>query len=181
MIFRIVDANKQLDLYNVLSNSGEQMNVSSLQIVRVMAKGYKFDNAYLTKRGFALETDRGTRYFQISMDHETQILVNNALQKIKETKVNKQETQKKISGNRTSKIPVHKNTKIVYRGDTYLSDMSLCRKFNADVERFRILRSKGYSVDESLGLKPLRSAEELISNKQIQRTLDSMARVRGEF
>lgn len=72
MIFRIVNFNREYDIYGVISNEGEQRNVTSFQIIKVMLQGYKFDNAYLTKKGFALQTDSGTRYFQVNMDKQTQ-------------------------------------------------------------------------------------------------------------
>lgn len=73
MIFRIVDFNKELDLYSVISNEGEQKNVTSFQIVKVMLQGYKFDNAYVTKRGFAIKTASGIRYIQVTLDKDTQL------------------------------------------------------------------------------------------------------------
>ena len=73
MVFRIVNFNRELDIYSVISNEGEQRNVTSFQIVRVMLQGYKFDNATLTQKGFALKTDNGTRYIQVKLDKQTQM------------------------------------------------------------------------------------------------------------
>lgn len=73
MVFRIVNFNKELDLYSVISNEGEQKNVTSFQIVKVMLQGYKFDNAYVTKRGFAIKTASGIRYIQVALDKQTQL------------------------------------------------------------------------------------------------------------
>lgn len=228
MIFKIVNFNKDLDIYAVISNEGEQKNVTSLQIVRVLLQGYKFDNAYLTQKGFALQTNAGTRYIQVRMDKQTQMQVAQFLNAIKaqeqqriaeqkrleeearrlaeqrrleeerfrkeaealrlkqaeEQKKQQQAQQRAASDNKaTTKIQGNagRGQKIMYRGDLYLSEAHLCKKFNADVENFKALRAKGYSIDESLGLKPLRPEEELMSLKQLNRVLDSMAAQRGEY
>lgn len=223
MIFRIVDFNKELDLYSVISNEGEQKNVTSFQIVKVMLQGYKFDNAYVTKRGFAIKTASGIRYIQVTLDKQTQLQLiqfmneqrrleleaerQKALQqeqlrmqqeqkrqeRLRQEQLRKQQEQAKNqntakteevrNGNRVTKIQGSNNRsqKLLYRGTLYLSEESLCRKFNRDVNLFKTLRSKGYSIDEALGVKPLRPEEELVSPKQIQRMLDSMAMQRGEL
>lgn len=223
MVFRIVNFNKELDLYSVISNEGEQKNVTSFQIVKVMLQGYKFDNAYVTKRGFAIKTASGIRYIQVTLDKQTQLQLiqfmneqrrleleaerQKALQqeqlrmqqeqkrqeRLRQEQLRKQQEQAKNqntakteevrNGNRVTKIQGSNNRsqKLLYRGTLYLSEESLCRKFNRDVILFRTLRSKGYSIDEALGVKPLRPEEELVSPKQIQRMLDSMAMQRGEL
>lgn len=223
MIFRIVNFNKELDLYSVISNEGEQKNVTSFQIVKVMLQGYKFDNAYVTKRGFAINTASGIRYIQVMLDKETQLQLIHFIQEqrsleleaerqkaIHQEQLRKQQEQKRQeqlraeqlrkqqeqakkqstakveevrNGNRVTKIQGSntRSQKILYRGTLYLSEESLCRKFNRDINLFRTLRSKGYSIDEALGVKPLRPEEELVSPKQIQRMLDSMAMQRGEL
>lgn len=218
MIFRIVNFNKELDLYSVISNEGEQKNVTSFQIVKVMLQGYKFDNAYVTKRGFAINTASGIRYIQVMLDKETQLQLIHFIQEqrrleleaerqkaIQQEQLRKQQEQKRQeqlrkqqeqakkqstakteearNGNKVTKIQGSntRSQKILYRGTLYLSEESLCRKFNRDINLFRTLRSKGYSIDEALGVKPLRPEEELVSPKQIQRMLDSMARQRGEL
>lgn len=223
MIFRIVNFNKELDLYSVISNEGEQKNVTSFQIVKVMLQGYKFDNAYVTKRGFAIKTASGIRYIQVTLDKQTQLQLiqfmneqrrleleaerQKALQQeqlrmqqeqkrqeqLRTEQLKKQQEQAKKqstakieevrNGNKVTKIQGSstRSQKLLYRGTLYLSEESLCRKFNRDINLFRTLRSKGYSIDEALGVKPLRPEEELISPKQIQRMLDSMARQRGEL
>ena len=223
MIFRIVNFNKELDLYSVISNEGEQKNVTSFQIVKVMLQGYKFDNAYVTKRGFAINTASGIRYIQVMLDKETQLQLIHFIQEqrrleleaerqkaIQQEQLRKQQEQKRQeqlrteqlrkqqeqakkqstakieearNGNKVTKIQGSntRSQKILYRGTLYLSEESLCRKFNRDISLFRTLRSKGYSIDEALGVKPLRPEEELVSPKQIQRMLDSMARQRGEL
>lgn len=228
MVFRIVNFNKELDLYSVISNEGEQKNVTSFQIVKVMLQGYKFDNAYVTKRGFAIKTASGIRYIQVTLDKQTQLQLiqfmneqrrleleaerQKALQQeqlrmqqeqkrqerlrqeqLRQEQLRKQQEQAKKqstakaeevrTGNIVTKIQGSNNRsqKLLYRGTLYLSEESLCRKFNRDVNLFRTLRSKGYSIDEALGVKPLRPEEELVSPKQIQRMLDSMAMQRGEL
>lgn len=228
MVFRIVNFNKELDLYSVISNEGEQKNVTSFQIVKVMLQGYKFDNAYVTKRGFAIKTASGIRYIQVTLDKQTQLQLiqfmneqrrleleaerQKALQQeqlrmqqeqkrqerlrqeqLRQEQLRKQQEQAKNqntakteevrNGNRVTKIQGSNNRsqKLLYRGTLYLSEESLCRKFNRDISLFKTLRSKGYSIDEALGVKPLRPEEELVSPKQIQRMLDSMAMQRGEL
>lgn len=214
MIFRIVKFNKELDLYSVISNEGEQKNVTSFQIVKVMIQGYKFDNAYVTKRGFAINTASGIRYIQVMLDKETQLQLIHFIQEqrrleleaerqkaIQQEQLRKQQEQKRQeqlrteqlrteqlrkqqeqakkqstakieearNGNKVTKIQGSntRSQKILYRGTLYLSEESLCRKFNRDINLFRTLRSKGYSIDEALGVKPLRPEEELVSPKQI--------------
>lgn len=223
MIFRIVNFNKELDLYSVISNEGEQKNVTSFQILKVMLQGYKFDNAYVTKKGFAINTTSGIRYIQVALDKETQLQIIKFMQEqrrleleaerqkaIQQEQLRKQQEQKRQeqlraeqlrkqqeqakkqstakveevrNGNKVTKIEGSstRSQKLLYRGTSYLSEESLCRKFNRDINLFRTLRSKGYSIDEALGVKPLRPEEELVSPKQIQRMLDSMARQRGEL
>lgn len=218
MIFRIVDFNKELDLYSVISNEGEQKNVTSFQIVKVMLQGYKFDNAYVTKRGFAIKTASGIRYIQVTLDKETQLQLIHFMQEqrrleleaerqkiLQQEQLRKQQEQKRQeqlgkqqeqakkqsttkteevrSGNKVTKIQSSNNRsqKLLYRGTLYFSEESLCKKFNRDIKLFKTLRSKGYSIDEALGVKPLRPEEELVSPKQIQRMLDSMAMQRGEL
>lgn len=223
MVFRIVNFNKELDLYSVISNEGEQKNVTSFQIVKVMLQGYKFDNAYVTKRGFAIKTASGIRYIQAALDKQTQLQLilfmneqrrleleaerQKALQQeqlriqqeqkrqeqLRQEQLRKQQEQTKKqsttkteevrNGNRVTKIQGSNNRsqKLLYRWTLYLSEESLCRKFNRDISLFKTLRSKGYSIDEALGVKPLRPEEELVSPKQIQRMLDSMAMQRGEL
>lgn len=223
MIFRIVNFNKELDLYSVISNEGEQKNVTSFQIVKVILQGYKFDNAYVTKKGFAINTTSGIRYIQVALYKQTQSQLiqfmneqrrleleaerQKALQQeqlriqqeqkrqeqLRQEQLRKQQEQAKNqntakteevrNGNRVTKIQGSNNRsqKLLYRGTLYLSEESLCRKFNRDISLFKTLRSKGYSIDEALGVKPLRPEEELVSPKQIQRMLDSMAMQRGEL
>lgn len=226
MIFRIVNFNKELDLYSVISNEGEQKNVTSFQIIKVMLQGYKFDNAYLTKSGFAIKTDRGTRFIQVALDKNTKLQLSMFIQEqlrqeqlrqeqlrqeqlkqeqlkqeqeqkrqeqLRQEQLRKQQEQAKKQSvtkpeetrmqNKVTKIQGSNNRcqKIIYKGILYLNDESLCKKFGRDVNLFRTLRNKGYSVDEALGVKALRPEVELVSPKQVQHMLDSMAIKRGEF
>ncbi len=215
MIFRIVNFNKDLDIYNVISNEGEQKNVTAFQIVNVMIQGYAFDNAYPTKKGFGIKTPNGTKFIQVALDRDTQLKLINYLdyqKKLEEERQKqirqKQEQQEQLrrqqeqakkqqkvpyskpkiigaptnGGNKTTKIQgSSKSQKILYRGELYISHAALCKKFNRDLNTFEELRRKGYSIDESLGIKPLRPESELVSPKQLQKMLDSMAIQRGEF
>lgn len=226
MVFKVVAFSKRNDLYKVVSDAGEQMDVRAIQIMNVLLQGYKFVNVHLTGKGFGVVTPVGTRYIQINMDANTQRMVYETLKNMKlaeqqakqqqeqlrrqqqeqlrqqqqeqlrkqqeqlnnwrqqqtnqEEQANKNEAANKIG--KTTKINAKApSTKIIYKGDTYMSDKILCRKFGADVERFRKLRQRGYSIDEALGLKPLRPQSELVSPKKVQKALDSMARQRGEY
>lgn len=232
MVFKVVAFSKRNDLYKVVSDAGEQMDVRAIQILNVLLQGYKFVNVHLTGKGFGVVTPAGTRYIQISMDANTQRMVYETLKNIKlaeqqakqqqeqlrkqqqeqlrkqqeqlrkqkeqlkepveqlkkwrQQQTNQEEQAKKSEAankiGKTTKINAKApSTKIIYKGDTYMSDKILCRKFGADVERFRKLRQRGYSIDEALGLKPLRPQSELVSPKKVQKVLDSMARQRGEY
>ena len=233
MVFKVVAFSKRNDLYKVVSDAGEQMDVRAIQILNVLLQGYKFVNVHLTGKGFGVVTPVGTRYIQINMDTNTQRMVYETLKNMKlaeqqakqqqeqlrrqqqeqlrqqqqeqlrkqqkqlkepveqlkkwrQQQVNQEEQAKKSEAvnkiGKTTKINAKApSTKIIYKGDTYMSDKILCRKFGADVERFRKLRECGYSIDEALGLKPLRPQSELVSPKKVQKALDSMARQRGEY
>lgn len=222
MIFKIISFNKELDMYKVVSNTGEQKTVTAIQIVLVMLQGYTFDNASLTQKGFSIKTNSGTRFIQVNTNKQTQVQITKFLNNKKQAKeqkrnnveasksvVNKQQTpvkspqgdvvknqidikkqqeelkrqyeQAKKPNNKVTKINSNKRKRISYKGNIYISEEALCRKFNRDVNEFKLLRSKGYSMDEALGVKPLRPEEELVSPKQIQRMLDSMAMQRGEY
>lgn len=218
MVFKVVAFSKRNDLYKVVSDAGEQMDVRAIQILNVLLQGYKFVNVHLTGKGFGVVTPVGTRYIQINMDANTQRMVYETLKNMKlaeqqakqqQEQLRKQQEQEQLrkqqqeqlrrqqqekqqaqakkseadnKKGKTTKINAKApSTKIIYKGDTYMSDKILCRKFGADVERFRKLRKCGYSIDEALGLKPLRPQSELVSPKKVQKALDSMARQRGEY
>lgn len=208
MVFKVVAFHKRTDLYKVVSDAGEQMDVRAIQILNVLLQGYKFVNVHLTGKGFGIVTPVGTRYVQINMDANTQRIVYETLKNMKlaeqqakqqqeqlkkqqqeqlrkqqakqEAQAKKNEAANKLG--KTTKINTKvPSTKIIYKGDTYMSDKILCRKFGADIERFRKLRQCGYSIDEALGLKPLRPQSELVSPKKVEKALDSMERQRGEY
>ena len=190
MLFRIQSFNKSLDMYNVISDTGESKCVTAYQIVQVMLNGFVFDNAKLTKKGFAINTERGTRYIQIDNLPKTVILaINNKLEmdRINEELKKQQMTQAIKKPSAQTKVGRHaitstKTKSIMYRGTKYLTDKHLCRKFNRDVNTFRHLLSKGYSLDEALGLRELRPESEVEADrKRNKAVLDSMARERGEF
>lgn len=82
MIFTITSLNKDLDMYTVINEINEKKVVTSLQIVNVMCNGYKFNNARLTHKGFAVVTTKGTRYIQVKMNREQQIIVHNKLKEL---------------------------------------------------------------------------------------------------
>lgn len=79
MIFTITALNKDLDMYTVISDTNEKKNVTSLQIVSVMCNGYMFTNAKLTNKGFSVVTTKGTRYIQVKMNKDMQIIVQNKM------------------------------------------------------------------------------------------------------
>lgn len=236
MIFHIDAFDKKSGLYRVISNTNEQMMVSSYQIVNVMIQGYVFDNARLTSKGFAFTICNKTKYVQLNnMTKEMILAIHNRLEYIKvqnETikkqeeiarkqeelrrkeeiknqqqmrqqqqqakvrennqkrssiqveKANTQpsnESKRIIANNRNTKIIGHNIKRITYKGDSFLNEEQLCKKYGADVNKFRKLRAKGYTIAESLGEKPLRPENMLTPPAKMQKILDSMARQRGEY
>lgn len=188
MVFKIESFNKDLDLFNVVSDTGEKKYVTSYQIVQVMLQNYEFVNAELTTKGFSIKTDRGTRYIQVNnMPKQVLEAIHFKLnqQKLYEEQKKKQMTQairQKPQVKTSSKIDGRSaNKSITYKGQIYLSDTALCKKFNRDVNTFRELRSKGYSMDEALGLMKLRPESEIMPRKNVDKMLDSLSGQRGEF
>lgn len=200
MIFSIRSFNKNMDMYEVVSDTNELRVVSALQIVTVMAQGYEFNNAYLTRKGFAIKALGRTKYIQLNnISPQLNNAIINRLNTIKITEDTKKqqmtEAIKKPQAVIRKKITIPKDYKprdtdagtcrkmqpIYYRGTIYYSPNELCAKHGQNPEKFMMLYNKGYSVEEALGLKPLRPEEELVSHKQIQHMLDSMAIQRGEF
>lgn len=204
MIFRIVDFDKKSNTYEVASDTGENQIVTAPQILQVMISGYVFDNAYLTSKGFAIKTPTGTRYIQLNINRETQRVISSILAKRKEEEAKQREfnqtQQKQITNarrnqmkrvaigteviskvNSKSKTTGNVKDKITHRGEIYFSVEQLCRKYDTDVNSFRTLRAKGYTLDESLGLVELRLESELIPIKKLDNVLDSLARQRGEY
>lgn len=192
MVFKVESFNKGLDMFNVISDTGEQKYVTSYQIIQVMVNGYQFLNAYLTKKGFAIKTDRGTRYIQVDMPKDLALAVKNKIEFDKQVADNMKNQQVKTVGKVRAKAKVavgtnrqtsklEESSTIIHRGTRYLSDIHLCKKYNRDINTFRSLYSKGYSVDEALGLRELRPEAEVIAErKRTLGMLDSMARGRGE-
>ena len=202
MIFRINSFNKELDMYEVISDTNQRMTVTSYQIVNVMVQGYIFDNAKLTKKGFAIKTDSGTRFIQVNgMPRELLALINNKLLEEKMMEEQKKQQMTRAINSTSSNVivdkPINRNvtlpgsnikvngsngrTPVSFRGTLYRSEELLCKQFNRDVKEFKQLRAQGYSVEESLGLKALRPKSELISLSTQNKMLDRMASLRGEY
>lgn len=220
MIFTITTISNNIDSYEVVSDTGERKVVTGYQIVQVMVNGFKFTNAYLTKKGFAViyNGDR-KKYIQIDgipkellkkmayiVEQNTQAQkqmqqlqkqpqpINNRIQSQKP----QQQPQKQINkvtkakqkqytymnkGNISGEITpnsYNKDEKVIYKGDKY-SIQYLCKKYNRDVNTFIQLRDKGYSMDEALGLKPLRPESEVTPRKDINRMLNSLSSMHSEF
>lgn len=207
MIFTVTSIMKNKDLFNVVSDTGEGMIVTAVQILNVLLQGYQFTNVKLTKKGFAVATPQGTRYTQLNMSKETaakvKFIVDKQNEAEKQTKLMVQQMKQQMSQrtqqtqqtqcrsientirpkakSQTQKINRTNNReKVVYRGDVYLSVESLCKKFNRDVNTFRKLRDKGYTMDEALGLMPLRPESELtMTRQQINKRIDSSFSTQG--
>lgn len=198
MTFKIESFDKLTDLYLVVSDTGEQKYVTGIQIVQVMINGYKFINAKLTGKGFAILTNKGTRYVQVNgLTKQMQITMHNivaAENKAAEVK-KEQKTQKankpvhkvkaKAATPKSDSTNSEKPKAFTFRGERYLSERQLCKKFNRDVDTFKSMIAKGYNIEESLGLCKPRSDKELEQaleeRKRTFKTLDSMAVARGDF
>lgn len=198
MTFKIESFDKLTDLYLVVSDTGEQKYVTGIQIVQVMINGYKFINAKLTSKGFAILTNKGTRYVQINgLPKQMQITMHNIVAaENKAVEVKKEQKEQKVS-KPTLKVrakavtPKSDSTKsekpkaFTFRGERYLSERQLCKKFNRDIDTFKTMIAKGYNIEESLGLCKPRSDKELEQaleeRKRTFKTLDSMAVARGDF
>lgn len=180
-----------MDVYEVVSDTNEIRVVSALQIVTVMAQGYEFNNAYLTRKGFAIKALGRTKYIQLNnISQQLNAAIINRLNIIKaaEDKKKQQMTEaiKKPQAVVKKKISIPKDYKpkengintdrklkpIYYRGTVYYSPDELCAKHGQDPKRFMQLYNKGYSVEEALGLKPLRPESELISRAKMERMMD---------
>lgn len=198
MTFKIESFDKLTDLYLVVSDTGEQKYVTGIQIVQVMINGYKFINAKLTGKGFAILTNKGTRYVQVNgLPKQMQITMHNIVaaenkavevkKEQKEQKVNKPtlKVRAKAVTPKSDSTKSEKPKAFTFRGERYLSERQLCKKFNRDIDTFKAMIAKGYNIEESLGLCKPRSDEELKQaleeRKRTFRTLDSMAVARGDF
>ena len=154
MTFRILEMHKNIDTYTVSNNLRETMMVSGYQIIGAMLQGHEFENARLTKKGFAIVTDKGTRYVQLRLDRNTSILIEQKLENDRLAEEAKKQQmaraiKKPVVSNNRQSINNNKNTQaIVFRGDRYVSDTQLCKKYNRDINTFRSLVKKGYSISE---------------------------------
>lgn len=196
MIFKVTKINKELDMYNVVSDTGEEQVVTAGQILGVILKGYTFTNVGLTSKGFRVATEKGYRYIQVKVNKEVQKMIDAYLINKKTEKVNKQkidnsrnkkvENTKKKSHtemyNKVISIGSSEKSKVInYRGKVYLSPEQLCKEFKVDVKEFKDLYSKGYSVSESLGIVPKRDIEQLKKDRaRNDRALLEMERNRGK-
>jgi hypothetical protein len=177
MVFTVVSMNKNLDMYEIVSSKGEKSVVSSAQILSVLIRGYNFSNVSLTSKGFAVETEKGTRYVQVGMSRETHEEVQHRLVLIKQAEQQRQAQLEKrnLSGKKVQLNTTPKNTgAITYRGQRYISVESLCKKFSRDPEIFKKLYNMGYSMDECLGLAKLRPSEELRPRESVYKMLDKI-------
>ena len=196
MVFTITNFNKQLDTYQVMSDAGQVMSVHGIQIVQVMLQGYIFNNAYLTKKGFGIQTDTGVRYIQVPMNKQIMKTVAEfiALRDKKEAEMkaqmqvqNKPRATAKVKsntsclGNRQKIGGTNNQNRIVYKGQPFSSPEKLCAKFGRDVNTFLSLRAKGYTMDEALGLMPLRPEGQLQPRYNVNKALDSLDSARGEY
>lgn len=196
MIFTITNFNKQLDTYQVMSDAGQTMAVRGIQIVQVMLQGYVFNNAHLTKKGFGIQTDTGVRYIQVPMNKQLLKTVAEFIverdRKEAELKAqiqsqNKPRAVAKVKnnasclGNRQKVGGTNNANRIVYKGQPFSSSEKLCAKFDRDVNTFLSLRAKGYTMDEALGLMPLRPESQLQPRYNVNKALDSLDNARGEY
>ena len=190
MILTITGYNKSRDIYEVHNDMNQSMVVNANQIIYALVNGNEFTNAYLTKKGFAIKYSGRTTYIQIAnMPRQTELAILNRLEIIK-----KQEEAKKQAMTAAIRKPSLKNINvaqisgmrdprqrsIVYKGTTYLSVESLCKDHHRDVETFRSLYNKGYSLDECLGLAKLRTESAVTPRAKAEKMLDAMAANRGE-
>lgn len=189
MIFSIVTFNKSMDMYEVASETGEKRVVNAIQIAHVMANGYEFNNAYLTRKGFAIQTNGRTKYIQLNnIPKQLDKAIVNRLQIIKQQEELKKQQMTAAIKKPTVRVrptitsdmvgknskPEIKPTRVVYKGEVFLSAQQLCRKFNRDADLFKQLYNKGYSMDECLGLMPLRPESELIPRSKTEKIMDAM-------
>lgn len=211
MVFTIMNFNKQVDIYTVESDKHEKQCVNAAQIVQVMLKGYHFTNAKLTKKGFAISTDKGTRFVKVeglsrqvyaamsakidsekAAEESKKHAMTQAIQSTPRASTPTPTGRKKVSARPNKdgiETSVQKKIKyekpIIYMGNTYFSTKQLCKAFNRDLSTYETLRAKGYSMGEALGKIPLRPESELQKDKEsrqdIGRALDNLAYQRGEY
>lgn len=195
MIFRIDNIDKTNDLYMVSSDTGEQKCVSGFQIVAVMCNGYKFVNAKLTNKGFAVLTDKGTRYIQINgLTRQQLVQMHNIVEQEKQLEEAKKQ-QAHSSGKPTARIkgiikkPITKGPSsyisgpsVTVGGVTYKNEVEMCKQHNRDYRQYKEMIKKGYTREEALGIVEARSMDEVAKEKlKASHVLDRMAYDRGEL
>lgn len=79
MVFTIVQMGNGSGTYEVASDTGEHMMVTSVQIFSALLSGNIFTNCHLTTKGFGVKTGNGIKYTQMKMNGETKRLLNVAL------------------------------------------------------------------------------------------------------
>ena len=186
MNYSIADGSREPD------GSLRTMQVNKYQIVSAVLGGNNICNVRLNKKGFGIkQDDNRVKYVQVDFDPNTRVLVNNyiAQRKAAEEAVREESRRRKAEEEKKQRINVHveingnkgQSTAIHYHGDYYSSPERLCKKFNADPHKFIELYNKGYSIDETLGLKKLRPIEEVRKTAARRaKLLDSMSASRGE-
>ena len=195
MEFTITNFNKDLDMYNVVSDSNESRVVTAIQIVSVMAKGFNFTNAFLTRKGFGIKLPGNrNKYVQLShiskqLDH--QIVEALEAKKAKEKELNTPKPVVSTGGRKFKRIVIPTtvkvrindldNTPIDFRGKHYNSVRSLCMEYNTNPDSFRSLYNSGRGIEEALGLKLPDYFENNKSSKEVESALNQMAASRGEF
>lgn len=189
MIFTVTNIIKNKNIFNVVSDTGESKLVTAGQILSVLLQGFQFTNVKLTKKGFAVATPQGTRYTQLNMNKETAAKVafivdkqNEAIKiaKQQQAQMQAQVKQQQVNRGRQKIVGRNNTSRVVYKGDIFSSDEKLCKKFNRDVNLFRQLRAKGYTMDEALGLMPLRPESELtMTQTQLRKQTDSYLASKG--
>lgn len=186
MNYSVADGSREPD------GSLRTMQVNKYQIVSAVLSGNNICNVRLNKKGFGIkQDDNRVKYVQVDFDPNTMALVNNyiAQRKAAEEAVKEESRRRKAEEGAAKKINMHvqingnrgQSTAIHYHGDYYSSPKMLCKKFNADLQKFVELYNKGYSIDEALGLKELRPIEEVRKTAARRaKILDSMSASHGE-
>lgn len=182
MIFSIIDMDKMHRNFIVADNNGNNMKVTGYQIVSVLANGSSCTNAKLTRDGFLLNANGTLIEIKPQLDNNLRKIVNKIVQTDKEIRkaqiveqaVNNAQPKAKCSvkvkptaivrksesssNNSKSKTPIvgTRSEKIYYNGNLYYSEAELCKKFGCeDINRFRELYARGYSIPVCLGLEQI--------------------------
>lgn len=182
MLLQVTNINKRKRLYEVTSDAGEVMVVNAGQILSALLSGNQFVNVHLTKKGFATVIGASTCYEQFNLDKQTQLQILNIIEAEKRQKEfekqqmeeaikqqKKQANRVKINGSRVN------DKAIIYKGMRYMSVEALCKKHGKNSpEEFKRLYNIGYSLDECLGLQPLRPENQITPRSKTDRILDAM-------